>query len=160
YVGGWKGAGGPAGSSKVDNWNEKLSWGWKFKGDPALVLEIKNGKYYTGGVMNDLTDKNKYQLTLTDKDGKEQTLEGTLKKGYLTVERLDAKSGDTYQFKFNTAAEGLRFNYLFAKKSKGSTVYTQVYKVEAGKEGESLAGGGKEKECVVTGGKGTIEVSF
>jgi len=160
FVGGWKGAGGPVGSAKVDNWTEKLSWGWRFKGDPMLVLEIKNGKYYTKGNLRYLADKKKYQLTLTDKDDKDQVFEGILKKGYLTVERLDPKSGDTHQLMLNTAAEGLRFNYAYAKKSKGSTVFNKVYQVQCGKEGESLVGGGKEKECIVTGGKGTIEVSY
>jgi YHS domain-containing protein len=160
FVGGWKGAGGPVGSGKVDNWTEKLNWGWRFKGDPSLVLEIKNGKFYSKGLLQYNVDKKKYQLTLTDKDDKEQVFEGNLKKGYLTLERVDAKTGDTHQLMLNTAAEGLRFIYTYAKKNKGSTVYIKVYQVACSKEGESLAGGAKEKECIVTGGKGTIEVSY
>jgi YHS domain-containing protein len=160
FIGGWKGTGGPMGSAKIDNWNEKLDWGWRFKGEPALSLEIKNGKFFTKGLLRYDVDKKKYLLTLTDKEGKDQVFVGGLKKGYLTMESVDAKTGDTHQLMLNTAAEGLRFNYTYAKKSKGSTVFNKVYQVQAGKEGESLAGGPKEKECVVTGGKGTIEVSY
>src|SRR5262249_44263729 len=35
YVGQWKGAG--ANASKSDNWTEKMSWSWKFKGDDAWL---------------------------------------------------------------------------------------------------------------------------
>ncbi len=160
YVGGWKGAGGPVGSAKVDNWTEKLTWSWKFKGEPSIVLEIKDGKFFSKGEMRYLVDKKKYQLTLTDKADNTQVFEGVLKKGYLTMERVDAKSGDTHQLMLNTAAEGLRFIYTYAKKSKGSTVFAKVYQVACNKEGESLAGGVKDKECIVTGGKGTIAVSY
>jgi hypothetical protein len=60
----------------------------------------------------------------------------------------------------NIAGGGVRFVYTFSRKSKGSTIFTKLYDVNFSKEGESLAGGGKEKECVVTGGLGTIAVTY
>src|SRR5207253_696187 len=122
--------------------------------------EIKDGKFFTKGEMRYLVDKKKYQLTLADKEDNAQVFEGALKKNYLTLERLDAKTGETHQLMMYTAAEGVSFIYAYAKKNKGSTVFNKMYRVQCNKEGESLAGGAKEKECIVTGGKGTIEVSY
>jgi len=159
YVGSWKGAGSTA--NRADNWKEKAAWGWKFKGgDPALVLQFTDGKEFTKGELRYSTDKKKYQLKVADKKGAEQLFEGELKKGYLTLDRLDPKSGETYRLKMNSAGGGIRFVYAFERKAKGSTIFIKQYQVDYSKEGESFAGGGKKKECVVTGGEGTMEVSF
>ncbi len=159
YVGMWKGAG--ANTSKSDNWTEKMSWGWKFKGDDAwLTVKFTDGKEFKEGELRYDVDKKNYKLTVKDKKNEEKTFEGELKKGYLTLDRVDPKTGETQRLMMNTAAGGIRFVYNLQRKPKGSTFFTKLYQVESGKEGESLAGGGKERECVVTGGRGTIEVSY
>lgn len=79
------------------------------------------------------------------------------------MERIDAANGDTQQFTFNSAGDGVRFVYRFAVKPKGRTVFNKVYQVAATKEGEALAAkatGKKGNECIVTGGLGTIAVSY
>jgi hypothetical protein len=160
YIGLWKGAGGPDRSSAPENWKENISWSWKFKAKDAwLNLEFDNGKYFSKGELRYLPDEKKYQLTLKDKMGESQVFEGELKKGYLNLDRVDAKTGATFRLTMNTAADGVRFIYKFQKRAKGSTVFNRVYEVACNKEGESLAGGSKPKECVVTGGLGTIAVT-
>src|SRR5262245_33889485 len=159
YVGAWKGAG--ANMSKSDNWTEKMSWGWKFKGDDAwLTVEFKDSKDFAKGELRYDVDKKEYKLTVKDKKNEEKTFEGELKKGYLTLDRVDPKSGETQRLMMNIAGGGIRFVYSLQRKAKGTTLFTKLYQVESGKEGESLAGGGKERECVVTGGRGTMEVSY
>lgn len=159
FVGNWKGAG--ANTSKSENWTEKMEWGWKFKGNDAwLIVKFTSGKEFTEGELRYDVDAKKYKLTVKDKKDEERTFEGELKKGYLTLDRVEPKNGDTQRLMMNIAGGGIRFVYSAQRKPKGSTLFTKVYQVESGKEGESLAGGGKERECVVTGGKGTIEVSF
>ena len=161
YIGLWKGAGGPDRTSAPENWKENISWSWRFKGGDAwLNIEFENGKYFTKGELRYLPEKKKYQLTLGDKKGNKQVFDGELKKGYLNLDSVDAKTGDTLRLTMNTAAEGVRFIYKVQKKAKGSTVYSRVYGVACNKEGESLAGGSKPKECVVTGGLGTIAVTY
>lgn len=161
YIGSWKGAGGPDRTSEPANWKENISWGWRFKGDMAIVAEFKDSKYFKKGEVTYLPDKKKYQLTLIDKKDAKQVYEGELnKKGYMVLDRVDSKTGETFRIQMNTAAEGLRLNYTMYRKAKGTTVFNELYKVQCGKEGESLAGGGKQRECVVTGGLGTMAVSF
>jgi YHS domain-containing protein len=159
YIGSWKGAG--SNTSKTESWAEKFSWGWRFKGDDTwLMVEFKDGKEFNKGEIRFLADKKKYQLTAFDKKDNKQVFEGELKKGYLTLDRVDSKSGDTFRLTMNVAGDGVRFVYSMQRKAKGTTVFSKLYQVDFSKEGVSLAGGGKEKECVVTGGKGTIEVSY
>jgi len=159
FIGGWKGAGGN--TSKSENWNENFAWSWKFKGgDASMIVEFKDSKNFSKGELRYLPDKKKYQFTVMDKDGKPQIYEGELKKKFLTLDRVDPKSGETYRLTINTAAEGLRFIYTYQRRAKGSTIFTKLYEVASNKEGESLAGGAKEKECIVTGGLGTISVSY
>jgi YHS domain-containing protein len=160
FVGSWKGAG--SNMSRSENWKESFSWSWKFKGDDAaLLVDFKDSKDFGKGELRFNVDKKKYELKVNDKKGDNpKTFVGELKKGYLTLDHFDSKSGDTQRLTLNTAAEGIRFVYTLQRKPKGSTIYTKLYQVDFNKEGESLAGGGKENECVVTGGRGTIAVSY
>jgi hypothetical protein len=95
-------------------------------------------------------------------DAKKQPLDftGRLEKGYLTFDRVDAATGETQQLIMNTAAEGVRFVYRYAIRPKGRTIFTKVYQVGASKEGESLGAAAKKNECIVTGGLGTIPVTY
>jgi YHS domain len=163
FIGEWKGTGGPprAGAASKEVWTETLTWSWRFKGDDAwLVLDVKNGKHYKGGELRYLTDKKVYQLTLTDRDGKEQAFTGELKDDVLAFERVDPVTKETQQLKMNTAAEGIRLIYRYAHKAEGKTLYVTDYQVAANKAGESLGKTEKKNECVVSGGLGTIPVAY
>ncbi len=164
FIGAWKGSGGPDKPRPAPRdpiWSETLSWGWRFKGDDAwLVLEVKNGKHLRGGELRYLPGKKVYQFTALMTDGKKLVYEGELKNDVLTLERSDAGSGQTQQIKMNTAAEGVRFIYRAASKPKGGTVWRKDYLVQATKEGESLGKAEKKNECVVSGGVGTMAISY
>jgi hypothetical protein len=162
FIGGWKGDGGPDRSSKPENWKEQLSWGWKFKGNDAwLTVEFKDAKYFSSGELRYLPAKQVYQFTAVDKSKNKLVFEGKLEKNYLNLDRVDPKTGDTQRIRMNSAAGGIRFVYTYLTKPKGRTIYAQVYQVALSKEGEALAGGGaKDRECVVTGGLGTMTVSY
>jgi hypothetical protein len=166
FIGGWKGNGGPekANPASKDLWKENASWGWRFKGDDAwLVIEIKDGKYFKSGEVRYLTDKKVYQMKLIDKNDKEQIFEGEYKTEpapMLTLEHVDAATKETQQIKMNTTNEGVRLNFYFARKPDGRTLFTKDYLVAYNKEGESIGAKEKKNECVVSGGLGTIQVSF
>jgi hypothetical protein len=166
FIGDWKGIGGPD-KVKPDvrdkAWQEKLAWGWRFKGDDAwLTLAVTDGKIFKTAELRYLPAKKKYQLTATDKDGKKLEFLGEVKNDTLKLERVDADTKETQQITMNTAAEGVRFIYRVAHKPAGSTIFHKDFLVQATREGESL--GSKEKEnkneCVVSGGAGTSTVSY
>jgi hypothetical protein len=168
FVGEWKGAGGPdkpRPDPRDPTWKESISWTWRFKGDDvALAFTVTGGKYVKGGEVRYRPQSKDYELQLTDARGQKAVYTGGPDdKGYFTFERTDAASGEVQQVTMNTAADGIRFLYRYAVKPKGRTVYTKVWQVAAGKEGESMAaksGGSKGPECPVTGGLGTIAVSY
>jgi len=167
FVGEWKATGGPdkpRPDPRDPVWKEAISWSWKFKGNDAwLAFAIKDGKYFRGGEVKYLPDKKNYELTIEDVKKQKAVYSGQRDdKGYLTFERLDAATGDTQQIVMNSAGDGVRFVYRYAVKSKGRTVFNKLFQVAASKEGESMAAkpGTAGPECIVTGGKGVIAVSY
>ena len=161
FIGSWKGTGGPAlRDAKGDIWKESMSWGWKFKGDDAwIAVEFKDGKFERGDLRY-LPAKKQYQLTLLTKDKKEQVFEGVLKRKVLTLERTDPDTSDKQFITMSTNNEGLRFIYEYAVQTKGKGLQKKLFLVQHTREGESIGGGGKKQECVVTGGLGTMAVTY
>jgi hypothetical protein len=164
FIGAWKGSGGPdkpKPSPRDPIWSEALTWGWRFKGDDAwLVLDVKNGKHLKGGELRYLPGKKAYQFTALTADDKKLVFEGELKNDALLLERPDAASGQTQRLTMNTAGDGVRFIYRAASKPRGGTVWRKDYLVACTKEGESLGRTEKKHECVVSGGVGTMAISY
>jgi len=162
FVGEWKGTGAPLPARPTDpTWAQTVNWGWKFKGDDAwMQLDIKNGKYHKSGELRYLADKDRFQLTLTGVDDKKTVFEGTVKDEVLTLEGVDKEKKETQQITMNLAAEGIRMIYTFSRKPEGRTLFTKVYQVASNRAGESLGSRDKKNECVVSGGLGTMAVSY
>lgn len=167
FIGEWNGVGGPdrPKPDSRDTWKESVSWSWKFHGKDAwLTFSIKDGKYLKSGELRAKPDGKTYELTIIDAKDQKSVFTGKRDdKGYLTVESVDAATGDTQQMVMNTAAEGVRFVYRFSVKPKGRTTFTKVYQVAATRDGEALGLASARKrgnECIVTGGLGTITVSY
>jgi YHS domain-containing protein len=164
FIGLWNLEGTQKDGAKTIAWKEKVSWGWKFKGDDAYIVADFNegkGKYYTAGTLRyDLAGK-KYVLTLTTADKTDLVFEGTTAKtGGLKLERKDAKTGDVYRLTLGTLAEGIRFQLKFEKQEGGKGLFNAVYAMNGNKDGESFAGGTKKPECIVSGGAANISVSY
>jgi len=160
YIGGWKGNG-TSEKDKSEIWKENANWTWRFKGkDTFLSVEIKDSKLFKSGEMRFLPDTNKYQFTLVDKKDKRQVYEGELKKAGLILEGQDLNTKATNQIKMNTAGGGVRLVLTISSKPEGRTMFNKQYQVSYTKEGESFGAAAKKNECVVTGGLGTMAVSY
>jgi hypothetical protein len=163
FVGQWNLTGEMKTAGRNTSWKETASWGWKFKGDDAwLRAEIKDGKYITRGDLKYLPDKKVYQFTATAADGTEQIFMGESRRGRLVLERTDAATGDVHRLTMNTLSEGVRFVLQYEVQQGGKGLFATVYRVAGTKEGETFAGGrGTQRpDCIVTGGAGTIPVSY
>jgi hypothetical protein len=163
YIGEWKGSGAPekAKPTAKESWSETINWAWHFKDDDAwITLDIKDGKYLKSGELRYLVEKKRYQLRAVDKNDNKLVFEGELKDGYLTLDREDEKTKEVQRLAMNLAAEGVRFIYRYSHKPEGKTQWVKDYLVASTKEGESLGAAAKKNECVVSGGLGTIAVSF
>jgi ribosomal protein L24E len=159
FVGKWKGDAKSATLSTKD-WKETAEWGWNLKGgEPSLVLKFDGSKQFNSGVLKYSTDKKKYQLTFTDTDKKEMAFEGEMKGEKLILNYTDKATKDLYTVEMSTNNEGARFVYNVLKKNGGVGIAKRVVEAGLTKEGASLAGGSKN-ECIVTGGLGTMSVSY
>lgn len=127
-----------------------------------MSVEMPDGKLYKSGEIRFLPDKGKFQFTLVDSKENKRVYLGDKKKGTLTLERKDPKTGDVEQIKMNTAGGGVRLVYTFAVKPAERTLYNKTLQISYTKEGESfgIAAGQKGPECVVTGGLGTMAVNY
>src|SRR2546425_12672178 len=163
YIGSWKGNG-TSEKNKSEIWNEKVNWSWRFKGDDAwLTMDFGQSKHYKFGELRYLTAKKTYELTLFDKKDAKQIFEGKLtgpKKDKVVFERLDAETKDTQQIAMNMAGGGIRSVYTYSIKPESRTLFNKQWQVAFTKEGESFATAKKQNECVVTGGLGTMTVSY
>ena len=126
-----------------------------------MVMKFKDGKVFKSGEAKYNTSKKVYEFTLVDAQDKSRVYTGNMEKDYLVLESLDPTSKDTYRWKMNLAAEGVRLIYTFDRKADGKTLFSQEYTVASSRAGESLGPKAKqERECVVSGGLGTSQVAY
>jgi hypothetical protein len=162
-IGSWKGTGTPEGTREEKQrgfWVETLRWEWQFKGGDAwLTATFDKGKHYTRGELRYLPDKDQYQLTLQTTGGESQRFEGPFKDSRLVVTRRDEAQKQDHQLTFSLLHAN-RILYHSQVKPVDRGLYTKVYQVGATKEGEAFAAGDGRPECIVSGGLGTIAVTF
>ena len=158
FVGSWKGTG--ENKAARADWKESAEWSWDLKGaEPALTVKFTGSKTFTEGRLTYLPDAKKYQFVARDTDKKEQTYQGEFKAKKLTLTRDDPGTKDKTTVEMSTNNDGARLVYTVAVQKKGFGVPSRVAVVGLSKEGASLAGG-KKNECIVTGGLGTMAVSY
>jgi YHS domain-containing protein len=165
FIGAWKGSGGPdkpRPGPRDPFWSETIDWSWRFKKDDVyLTMQVKGSKHIKNAEMRYLPAKKAYQLTVLGPAGKKTVFEGKLARDeVLVLERIDPATKETQQIKMNLAAEGIRFIYRFARKDEGATIWKKEYMVATTKVGESLGKREKGPVCVVSGGRGTMAVSY
>lgn len=161
FIGTWKGNG-TSEKDRSEIWKEAANWSWRFKGkDVSLTIDMPQSKHFKKGEIRYLPAKEKYQVTLTGRTGGNQVFLGKLKKNVLTLERINPETKATEQIRMNTAGGGDRLIYTFAQKPAGRTMFFRQYQVGYTREGVTFGtAGAKKPECVVTGGLGTMAVSY
>jgi hypothetical protein len=162
-IGNWRGTGEPNGTREEKQrnfWQETIAWEWRFKGkDVYLRASFEKGKHFTTAELRYLPDKDRYQLTATTPAKEKLNFEGTLDKKYLSLERTDEKKNE----KQRLVIALLHFNrhvYRYEVKAADRTAFREIYRVGATKEGVEFAGGDDKPECVVSGGLGTMPVTY
>jgi YHS domain-containing protein len=162
FIGGWKGSGSTKPNPRPTDpfWSEKFDWSWRFKGDDVWLSTKSDGKFFKTAELRYLPARKQYQMTVLTPEGKKLVFEGQYKDDKLMLERTDKEKNQIQQVQMNTVAEGIRFSYRVQSKNIGTTIWRPDYIVSATKEGESLARTEKKNECVVSGGRGTMTVSF
>lgn len=162
-VGAWKGTGIPEGSRAEKEsgwWSERPSWQWQFKGDDAwLIVEIAKGKYYDGGELRYLPETKRFRLILDSVNKDQHVFEGEFKDKKLIVERQDKKTKETQRLTFRLLHNN-RITYQYDVRGDGKSAFVKKYQVGMTKEGAAFASASTGPECIVSGGLGTMQVSY
>jgi hypothetical protein len=161
-IGSWRATGMPDGTreEKQQFWTENMAWEWQFKDKDAwLKVVFTKGKYFTGGELRYLPEKDQFQLALTTTTKETLTFTGPLKERVLALERTDDKLKETQRLVFDLLHSN-RFVYRYEVRPENKSLFTRRYKVGVTKEGEAFAAGDGKPECIVSGGAGTIPVSY
>jgi YHS domain-containing protein len=160
-IGSWRGTGEPYGTRAEKQkgfWEEKIAWQWQFKGEDAWLLAgIDKGKHFSRAELHYLPARDRYQMKLTTPKKETLIFEGELKERQLTLVRHD---GGEEQRLVLSLLHANRYLLRYDVKAAGQTAFAPRFRVGATKEGVAFAGGDSGPECIVSGGKGTIRVSY
>ncbi|QDT40212.1 YHS domain protein [Gimesia alba] len=160
-IGGWRGVGMIKRNSRKGAWSEKAEWVWKF--DPkstGIAYQITDGKFLKSALLTYDPQKKTYLLSTVLPDGKTRDYTGTLKKDTLVLESAPNKEGAVYRISIRRLNEK-RTLVLFEQQNQGQSFYYRLAEVGYTRAGTKLAESGSGgPECIVTGGAGTIQVSY
>ncbi len=163
FIGSWRATGTPEGTREEKQrgfWTESMRWQWQFKGDDAwLAVRIEKGKYFNRGELRYLPDKDLYRLVLTTPAGEKRSFVGPLKDRQLLLDREGGPQTEAQRLVV-TLLHDNRFLYRYEIKPAGRALFARVYQVGATKEGVPFAQDQTGPECVVSGGLGTIRVTY
>jgi hypothetical protein len=155
------------------------NWVWDFKTDksqPALVMSTKDHPYFETARLTFLTDKQKFQLTAKDKDKNQRTYQGEFTEEPHTVTGDTGKAEPRFEMMLNEIGNedarklvGVKLTLreknrlwmeVFQKSGKDIRLQDNVANQ---REGTSFAVSDTnygDKECIVSQGLGTMEVTY
>jgi len=163
-IGSWRGTGDLVQGSREEKqkafWTETIKWEWHFKGpDVWLKAQFEQGKHFARGELRYLPEKDRFRLTLWTPAKEEQVFEGALQNRRLTLERHDAAKQESHKL-IVSLLHANRYLYRYEVKKAQQAVFTPLYQVGATKEGVPFAAGDGKPECIVSGGLGTMIISY
>ncbi|WP_298868938.1 hypothetical protein [uncultured Gimesia sp.] len=160
---------------------ETLGWVWDLQSNPAqpaLVMKADKSRYYENARLTYLTDKQMYQLTLTNKAGQKRIYEGTFSVPLKKVPGDDNPNimHTTYKLSLSLvepANEKKRAQiilnqqnnnrYLFELYDLRGESYARFDTISTRRKGTSFAKSDSDygsKTCVISGGLGTSQVTY
>ena len=163
-VGSWKGAGTPDGSLEVrqkGHWTETVTVIWKFaKGEGGLEFQFTDGKLFTKATLRSDKEGKTWTWTATRPDKAEVAYRGPWDGKQFSMIRTLAETKQEERLVVLPLHDN-RFLYRLESRAVGSTLWTKLFQVGLTKEGVAFAEpGDSERECIVSGGRGTTAVTF
>jgi hypothetical protein len=162
-VGQWRGVGQPQRGSTKDSWIAEADWAWSFAGGEAsLVAELPKTKYFQKLTLTPGAEEGAYELTAKlEGDGGELRYAGKLDDSDRLVLTTDKPpEGLPARISLRFVAGGDRLLLLLEKQGVASDALVRLAEVGYTRKGSGFGKNVSQRECVVTGGLGTIEVSF
>ena len=162
-IGSWHGTGLPEGTREEKQkglWEETINWEWHFKDkDVFLKATIDKGKYFTAAELRYLPEKDTYQLTATTPAKEKVVYEGQLKDKRLTLERTDDKTRERQRLVINLLHDNY-YRTIYEVKPAQKPAFRTLYQVGTKNEAIPFAEADHSKDCIVSGGRGSIAVMY
>lgn len=158
-IGAWE-----ATAKKPDNkrefWQEKVAWEWQFKGNDAwITVTFTDSKDFKKGTLRYVPEKDLFRLSLETPDKKTLDFDGKLVDKTLTVDRADPATKETQRLVVTMLHEN-RLLYRLEARPEGRTGFVRKFEAGAKREGVPFAAGDNRPECIVSGGLGTMKISY
>ena len=159
YVGQWKG-GSRGGGEMREGWVEDADWSWEFKnGRAVLVFSSPKGKFFSAGKLEPGEKPATYHFVGTLPDGKEQQeFDGAIEKTELVLTSAKPPEGQPGKLSIELLAKGARLVMYYQKKS--GERFTPLAEVGFTRKGSDFGKDSNARECIITGGVGTIPVTY
>jgi hypothetical protein len=160
-VGDWRGVGQPKRGSQQGAWQERGACVWELtKERCGLRWKADGGKLWRSAFISYSPAEEEFTLTLELPDESQRRYAGNYKDTKFVVESDVDAAGDVHRLTLSVLNEN-RLTVLFEKRTEKQTFYSRVAEIGFQRQGTKLAAtDGSGPECVVTGGKGTIPVTY
>ena len=160
-VGSWRGVGQPQRGSTKDSWVEEAEWAWSYgQAGPALVAKLPKGKYFSQFRLSAGDGNRSLVLTATPAGGGGARYSGQFDNQEQLVLTADTPRGELPQrLSFRFVAGGDRLLLLMEKQGASSTLFVRLAEVGYTRQGSGFGKNLAQRECIITGGLGTIEVA-
>lgn len=161
WIGGWRGGGQVRRGSTRGAWVEKGNFVWKFSGENiGIQYTVDGAKHVKTGLLSWDPKEKEYTFDAELADESKLKYRGELKKGVLTLESEPNEAGYVSQVTMRQL-NAKRFLVSYKRRKKTASFYLAVGEVGYTREGTRLAASDNTgPECIVTGGAGTIRVSY
>ena len=162
-VGSWRGVGQAERGRARGAWTESAAWAWKLTGDSAgLEIKVVKGKYLKAGVLRPGQAPGTFVLEATLADGTSRTFAGAAEGGgkrlVLTAD-AGAPAGGVRRVSI-TPLHDTRLLVLLEAEDQERHTFSRLGEVGYTREGVAFAAGESYPLCVVSGGRGTIQVGY
>ncbi len=157
-VGTWRGTGQVQRGRSQGAWTESASWAWKLSADSAsLEMAVEKGKFLKAALLKPGEGPGSFVLDATLADGSTRTFRGKAEAGKPLALAAEG-AGEGVRRVTLTIPNDLRFLVLLESKAAAGS-YARLGEVGYTRNGVSFAAGEAGPVCVVTEGRGTIQVS-
>jgi YHS domain-containing protein len=160
-IGGWRGTAQPRRGSAAGSWRESAEWVWDFsRPAPAIRYVVTDGKLLKSARITFDDKANVYRASVELPDGAKRDYSGTFGDDRLVLTSEPDAKNEIHRITITRLNEK-RTIVLFERKRATARGAARVAEVGYTREGTRLAvEGGDGPECVVTGGKGTIRITY
>jgi hypothetical protein len=160
-IGGWRGIGQPKRNSQVGAWQERADSVWELKPKShGIRWNIDAGKQWKSALIGYDESKKQFTLTATLLDDSLRAYHGKQEDKNLVLESDADDRKEIHRVTLTLRGEN-RVTVLLEKRPEQQSFFTRVAEIGYQRDGTRLAvAGSSGPECVVTGGLGTIMVSY